>query len=207
MNGIIKIHNKEYKTVALRVTEFLASPKHEGWAIETQLITAHSSDGIARSDEYIVMKATIRDEKDRSRGTGYAEEKRGSTNINKTSAVENCETSAIGRALSAVGFGGTEYASANEVTDAIIQQTAMNASEELLNYNAAVREHIASISAIKEALANSDLETAAEEWGQLNEEEQRSIWKAPSKGGMFTTQELATIKTSDFREAGIAVSH
>ena len=206
MNGIVKIHNKEYKTVALRVTEFLASPKHEGWAIETQLITAHSSDGIARSDEYIVMKATIRDEQDRSRGTGYAEEVRGSTNINKTSAVENCETSAIGRALSAVGFGGTEYASANEVTDAIIQQTAMNASEELLNYNAAIREHIASISAIKEALANNDLETAAEEWGQLNEEEQRSIWKAPSKGGMFTTQELATIKTSDFREAGIAVA-
>ena len=206
MNGIVKIHNKEYKTVALRVNEFLASPKHEGWAIETQLITAHSSDGIARSDEYIVMKATIRDDQDRSRGTGYAEEKRGSTNINKTSAVENCETSAIGRALSAVGFGGTEYASANEVTDAIIQQTAMNASEELLNYNAAIREHIASISAIKEALANSDLETAAEEWGQLNEEEQRSIWKAPSKGGMFTTQELATIKTSDFREAGIAVA-
>ena len=206
MNGIIKIHNKEYKTVALRVTEFLASPKHEGWAIETKLITAHSSDGIARSDEYIVMKATIRDDQDRSRGTGYAEELRGSTNINKTSALENCETSAIGRALSAVGFAGTEYASANEVTNAIIQQTAMNASEELLNYNAAVREHIASISAIKEALANNDLETAAEEWGQLNEEEQRSIWKAPSKGGMFSTQELATIKTSDFREAGIAVT-
>ena len=203
MNGIIKIHNKEYKTVALRVTEFIASPQHEGWAIETQLITAQSSDGVARSDEYIVMKATIRDEKDRSRGTGYAEEKRGSTNINKTSAVENCETSAIGRALSAIGFGGTEYASANEVTDAIIQQTAMNASEELLNYNAAVREHIASISAIKDALADGDLETAAEEWGQLNEQEQRSIWKAPSKGGIFTTQELATIKTSEFREAGI----
>tara|TARA_R110002012_G_scaffold13800_2_gene58137 strand:+ start:7 stop:645 length:639 start_codon:yes stop_codon:yes gene_type:complete len=203
MNGIIKIHNKEYKTVALRVTEFIASPQHEGWAIETQLITAQSSDGVARSDEYIVMKATIRDEKDRSRGTGYAEEKRGSTNINKTSAVENCETSAIGRALSAIGFGGTEYASANEVTDAIIQQTAMNASGELLNYNAAVREHIASISAIKDALADEDLETAAEEWGQLNEQEQRSIWKAPSKGGIFTTQELATIKTSEFREAGI----
>jgi hypothetical protein len=83
----------------------------------------------------------------------------------------------------------------------------MNASEELLNYNAAVRQHIASISAIKNALADADLETAAEEWGQLNEEEQRSIWKAPSKGGMFTTQELATIKTSDFREAGISVSH
>ena len=214
MTGIVKIHNKEYKTVALRVTEFLASPNHEGWSIETQLInnllvgttSVHGSDGITRSDEYVVMKATIRDDKDRARGTGYAEELRGSTNINKTSALENCETSAIGRALASVGFAGTEYASANEVSDAIIKQTAMNASQELVNYNSSVREHIYSISAIKEALANNDLETAAEEWAQLNEDEQRSIWKAPSKGGIFTTQELATIKTSDFREAGIAVA-
>ena len=198
MKGIIQIHKKEYKTVALRVTEFLASPTHKEWSIETDLI----SDGTN-----VVMKSTIKDVDGRVRGTGYAEEVRGSTNINKTSAVENCETSAIGRALSAVGFGGTEYASANEVTDAIIQQTAMNASEELLNYNAAVRQHIASISAIKNALADADLETAAEEWNAMSEDEQRSVWKAPSKGGIFTTQELATIKTSDFREAGIAVSH
>ena len=194
MNGIVKIHNSDYKTVALRVTEFIASPKHEGWSIETDLI----SDGTN-----VVIKAFVKDVDGRVRGTGYAEEVRGSTNINKTSAVENCETSAIGRALSSVGFGGKEYASANEVTDAIIQQTAMNASDELLNYNAAIREHIASISAIKEALANNDLETAAENWNELNEEEQRSIWKAPSKGGIFTTQELATIKTSEFREAGL----
>ena len=53
-NGIVKIHNKEYKTVALRVNEFMTLPAYEGWTIETQLITAHSSDGIARSDEYIV---------------------------------------------------------------------------------------------------------------------------------------------------------
>jgi hypothetical protein len=198
MNGIVKIHNNDYKTVALRVTEFIASPKHEGWSIVTDLI----SDGTN-----VVIKAFVKDVDGRVRGTGYAEEVRGSTNINKTSAVENCETSAIGRALSAVGFGGTEYASANEVTDAIIQQTAMNASEELLNYNAAVREHIASISAIKNALADADLETAAEEWNAMSEEEQRSVWKAPSKGGIFTTKELATIKTSDFREAGIAISH
>jgi hypothetical protein len=194
MNGIVKIHNKEYKTVALRVNEFLESARHKEWSIETDLI----SDG-----NLVVIKSIIKDESGRIRGTGYAEELRGSTNINKTSALENCETSAIGRALSAVGFGGTEYASANEVTDAIIQQTALKASEELLNYNAAVREHISSISAIKDALINADLETAAEEWNAMSEEEQRSIWKAPSKGGIFTTQELATIKTSEFREAGL----
>jgi hypothetical protein len=195
MSGIVRIHGKEYKTVALRVNEFIASTAHKNWSIETDLI----SDGSA-----VVMKATIKDQDGRTRGTGFAEEIRGSTNINKTSALENCETSAIGRALSAVGFSGSEYASANEVSDAIVQQTVMKASEELLNYNAAVREHISTVNAIKDALITSDLETAAEEWNALTEDEQRSIWRAPSKGGIFTTQELATIKTSDFREAGFA---
>jgi hypothetical protein len=197
MNGIVKIHNKEYKTVALRVTEFLASTKHKDWSIETDLI----SDG-----NLVVMKSTIKDESGRVRGTGHAEELRGSTNINKTSAMENAETSCIGRALSAVGFGGTEYASANEVTDAIILQTEINAQEQLLTYNASAREHLGTIAAIKDALACDDFETASEEWLTLNEEQQRSIWRAPSKGGMFTTKELATMKTSEFREAGIAVS-
>ena len=197
MTGIVKIGKNEYKTVALRVNEFLTSDHHKDWSIETD----HIADGTN-----VVIKATIKDSDGRVRGTGYAEEVRGSSNINKTSAVENCETSSIGRALAAVGFAGTEYASANEVTDAIIQQNVLDATASFIHYNSSVREHIYSISAIKEALANNDLSTAAEEWGQLNEDEQRSIWKAPSKGGIFTTQELATIKTSDFREAGIAVA-
>ena len=36
--------------------------------------------------------------------TGYAYEKEGSSFINKTSALENCETSAVGRALAILGF-------------------------------------------------------------------------------------------------------
>jgi hypothetical protein len=55
--------------------------------------------------------------------TGLAEEKRTSSQINRTSALENCETSAIGRALAAFGLGGSEYASANEVQNAIHQQS------------------------------------------------------------------------------------
>ena len=47
--------------------------------------------------------------------TGYAEEVRAASKINATSALENAETSAIGRCLSALGFGGQEYASADEV--------------------------------------------------------------------------------------------
>ena len=55
--------------------------------------------------------------------TGHAYEKEGSTFINKTSYVENCETSAIGRALGAFGIGiDNSVASADEVANAIKQQ-------------------------------------------------------------------------------------
>ena len=56
-------------------------------------------------------------------GTGYAYEKENSTFINKTSYIENCETSAVGRALGMAGFGiDTSVASAEEVQNAIANQ-------------------------------------------------------------------------------------
>lgn len=59
-------------------------------------------------------------------GTGTAYEKESSSYINKTSYMENCETSAVGRALGMVGLGiDTSVASAEEVTNAIHQQEQM----------------------------------------------------------------------------------
>ena len=56
-------------------------------------------------------------------GTGIAYEKEGSSFINKTSYIENCETSAVGRALGFLGIGSeTSIASAEEVTNAINNQ-------------------------------------------------------------------------------------
>lgn len=58
-------------------------------------------------------------------GVGTAYEREGSTCINKTSYIENCETSAVGRALGMAGFGiDTSVASYEEVNNAIINQTA-----------------------------------------------------------------------------------
>lgn len=55
--------------------------------------------------------------------TGTAYEKENSTYINKTSYIENCETSAVGRALGMAGFGiDTSVASAEEVANAIKNQ-------------------------------------------------------------------------------------
>jgi len=56
-------------------------------------------------------------------GTGTAYEKENSSFINKTSFIENCETSAVGRALGMAGFGiDTSVASYEEVANAIENQ-------------------------------------------------------------------------------------
>lgn len=60
-------------------------------------------------------------------GTGTASEKEGANFINKTSYIENCETSAVGRALGMLGIGiDGAIASANETLNANIQQEAMS---------------------------------------------------------------------------------
>jgi len=63
----------------------------------------------------VVVKAKITNMDGVTVGAGMAEEIRGQGNVNKTSALENCETSAIGRALASLGLAGGEYASANEM--------------------------------------------------------------------------------------------
>lgn len=112
--GIIDIRGKQYQTVALRVQLFREA--HPEKSLTTDMIV--------RDEECVVMRATIADETGRVLATGHSEEYRKSSQINRTSALENAETSAIGRALAAFGFGGTEFATANEVQNAIHQREA-----------------------------------------------------------------------------------
>ena len=68
------------------------------------------------------IKATVKDG-DNILGTGYAQEKEDSSYINKTSYIENCETSAVGRALGMCGFGiDTSVCSAEELMNALNNQ-------------------------------------------------------------------------------------
>jgi len=108
----VSIRGKKYLTVAERVKK--AHKDHPGkLTIETDLL---------ENNQAIVMfKATvcIYADQDSSRCfTGHAIEfhdKKNQRAVNFASAVENCETSAIGRALAAAGYLGSEYASANEM--------------------------------------------------------------------------------------------
>ena len=108
----VDIKGKSYTQVSTRINIF-----------RKYFPTASIETLITYNDDIRVIIQTKISLNDRVIATGYAEEVRGDGNyINQTSAVENCETSSIGRALSNLGLGGSEYASSFEVTSAIAKQ-------------------------------------------------------------------------------------
>jgi len=106
--GTVNIRGKEYITVAKRVHDFRSvCTIKDGWGIITHLVTC--------TDQLVVMRAEILHPTGDVVATGWAEEVRAASSINRSAALENCETSAVGRALAAAGFGGSQYASADEL--------------------------------------------------------------------------------------------
>ena len=105
----VEIHKKKYTTVATRLEIFR---KHTGfkYGINTDIVTYGSKPG-----EKIVIKATISTDQGFVLASGTAEEIIGAGNINKTSALENCESSAWGRALGSLGIHGGEFPSYDEM--------------------------------------------------------------------------------------------
>lgn len=109
MAEIVNIHGKNYETVASRVQRFRDKYKIEdGWSLTCEVMEL--------TQEKVVMKASVKNPDGVVVGTGYSEEKRASSYINKLSALENCETSAIGRAIAFCGFSGnTQICSQEEL--------------------------------------------------------------------------------------------
>ncbi|MBR3238561.1 MAG: hypothetical protein IKF99_09005 [Oscillospiraceae bacterium] len=119
------IKGKEYAEVNQRIKAFrMLYP--EG-TIETTLLSDENGVCImsARVGYYDKETGAFR-----ILGTGTAYEKETSSYINKTSYIENCETSAVGRALGMAGFGiDTSVASYEEVANAIANQNAPESSQ------------------------------------------------------------------------------
>ena len=114
-NGIktTKIGKKDYVEVDERIRLFWEL--HPTWSLITEMIYNCEENLVC------IFKATIIDDNKEWRATGHAREFQADKKsmVNKTSHVENCETSAIGRACGVKGII-TEYglASANEVRNA-----------------------------------------------------------------------------------------
>lgn len=118
----VNIKGKEYIEVAERVKYFRQSDEYKNWSIRTNLIS--NEGGVC------VFEATIYDENGQLRSSGHAYEREDSTFINKTSYIENCETSAVGRALGFLGIGiDTSIASADEVQTAMRNQDDQSQSK------------------------------------------------------------------------------
>ena len=117
----IDIHGKPYVMVKDRVSHF--NVEYPNGCIRSKLVD--------RIDKIVIFEATVIPDIDKPERyfMGHAEEEIGSSQINQTSALENCETSAIGRALAMMGIGVDEsFASADEVSNAVFQQNQEEAT-------------------------------------------------------------------------------
>ena len=118
----VNIKGTEYVTVNERIKAF--------WKLfpNGRIVTSLLKDenGVCTFKTEIYTFETDRE----PRATGYAQEKENSSFINKTSYIENCETSSIGRALGIFGIGiDTSIASADEVENAIENQKKIDATK------------------------------------------------------------------------------
>ena len=113
--GVMNLGGKGYQTVALRIAQFWADRKNQepgSWSLTTKILETGDPDRI-------LFRAEIH-HKGQLLATGHAEEFRSAQSRMRIPPLENCETSAIGRALATLGYCGDDqigysFASANEV--------------------------------------------------------------------------------------------
>lgn len=123
-HGVTQRGGKKYTEVFVRVEAFRKAFGTD-MGIETNIVDDNG--------ERVIVQAFIKNKDGMIIGSGYAEEIRGSSNVNKTSAIENCETSAIGRALASIGLHGGSYASANELVAAKRKEQAIDETQQQTN--------------------------------------------------------------------------
>src|SRR3990167_10652638 len=107
----ILFQGKKYVLVADRIIAF--NKEFPKGSIKTTLISAVDSN-------QIIVKATVKPDCESFRAfTGYSQAIVGGKGANKDSALENCETSAVGSALAMMGIGVLDsVASLDEMTKA-----------------------------------------------------------------------------------------
>ena len=119
----IDIHGKKYVTVNERVKYFREHFK--GWSLTTEIVLGNG--------EQALFKCTIANPEGLVISSGHAYEAKTTKGINSTSHIENCETSAVGRALGLMGIGiDGGIASLDEIlsasTSEYIQKLLMSSS-------------------------------------------------------------------------------
>jgi hypothetical protein len=124
---------------------------------------------------------------------------------NKNNAVKNPDARKISDAKMRclvkclAMFGLAHYLYAGEdLPQAAVEESELSEKEE---YDALCNAHIDSLVCIRNALFENDYSTAKEAWGEIDSEVKMALWKAPSKGGWFTTEERAKMKSNEWSAA------
>lgn len=150
----VDIKGKKYVEVNERLKYFRSEEKYKDYSLESEVIEL--ANGV------ITVKAIIKDGNGVVKATGLAQEKESSSFINKTSFVENCETSAWGRALGNLGIGiDTSVATAEEVQNAMLNQNndldiieGLKATDNIKNleaYCAKYKDKVCDLDALRKA--------------------------------------------------------
>lgn len=119
----VNIKGKDYITVAERIKLFYKACETQGVDGSIQTFLVQNEGGSCMFEARILIN-------DKLIATGHAMEEKDSSTINRTSFLEVCETSAVGRALGFAGIGiDSDVASAEEVVNASIKQEVLQARE------------------------------------------------------------------------------
>ena len=189
---VVDIHGEDYTTIPARLRMFRED--HPDWDIKSKLVF---DDGTI-----VRFRTDIRDDAGKRIATGHAEEERGSSNVNMTSALENAETSCVGRALAFVSgkYAGKAIRSAEEMGDAVIQQGEKQLYSSFARTTAANEENHSTLIAVRGFLAEENFDAAKEAWNEIDNDTKMYIWVATTKGGWFTPRERQQMKywSNDF---------
>ena len=184
--------NKEYKTVAERLGVFFE--KYPDYDINTHIVS--------ENDARVTVKAEIVFE-GKVVASGHACNERGADSFTGKD-TEKCETTAVGRALAFLSeeLMGSDIASADEVHDAIKEQTQKEMWASNRAFLDAFEEHYESIKAIRAFLAEENFDAAKEAMREIPDADKHALNRAWTKGGAFNPRETKQIKywSNDFEK-------
>ena len=165
----------DYETVEVRLEKFIKD--YPDFRIATEL-------EVVERDRYIVKAYLFKTTSDSlSWATGYAEEKITDRGVNSTSALENCETSAIGRALANAGYAAKgKRPSREEMSKVVAQKPAKPAVADVQDYwTTPVNEYMKVVDApvtIEKAMENIAAVMGTEEAAEVPQCKHGSmVWK------------------------------
>jgi len=109
--------------------------------------------------------------------------------------VSDTRMRCLTKCLAMFGLGHYIYAGED------LPDPEVSAEAEKAKYEALTSQLSTTIEVIKESIESGDYSAGSEAWQELTEEEKMGLWKAPSKGGCFTTEERTIMKSPEFRKA------